>query len=277
MLLKYAKMTIIMQQKLYQPLATQLSEARLNAYRQRLPDADDLDVLAHYYWNVALSQALYVSLQAVEVALRNRLHAALTEIYRNERWFETTSTPQLTDWHQQEVERVIRKIMARDRRMFNIAAPHPPATGRIVAELSFGFWVGLLNKEYAENRHGLWRGDLIIRTFPHIPSDEPSTMRNRRIYRTRRALSVRFNRILSLRNRVFHHEPVWYWSDPPIQNLGEQHNDILETLRWMDPVLQKTVTHIDDFSQVYGEGPAPYRKMLDEILQTLADADGEAR
>jgi hypothetical protein len=40
----------------------------------------------------------------------------------------------------------------------------PPDAGRVVAELSFGFWTGLMGTKYA----GLWR-DHLVKIFPRRP------------------------------------------------------------------------------------------------------------
>lgn len=109
-----------------------------------------------------------------------------------------------------------------------------------------------------------------MQVFPHLPMDQPASTRNRRVYRTRRALSAPLNRILRLRNRVSHHEPIWYWKDPPtISNLGEQHNEILELLSWIDPVLRDTALLSDQFPGVYGNGPTPYRSQIVAFIATL--------
>lgn len=262
--------TVTAGDKYYDALSACLSPARLGAYARRLgPTAGKLDILAHYLWNAALSQALYAPVQALEVTLRNSLHAAASAAYGTDRWFDAPGGPGLGVWHQQEIARALARLAGNDRRRLRTPTPTPPATGRIVAELTFGFWVGLFGDAYDPAAHPLWRGDLLIRTFPHIPPDEPLTRRNRRIFRTRRALSVRLNRLLRLRNRVMHHEPIWYWRDPPIGNLGEQHNEILEVLGWVSPTFRATTALNDQFPVVYGQGPTPYRAQLDTFVATL--------
>jgi hypothetical protein len=53
-----------------------LSADRLDAYHQP-GDSDGLDAAARYLWNVALSEALYPALAALEVGLRNNFHDEL--------------------------------------------------------------------------------------------------------------------------------------------------------------------------------------------------------
>ncbi|WP_444945362.1 hypothetical protein ACJJIP_13825 [Microbulbifer sp. VTAC004] len=61
--------------------------------------------------------------------------------------------------------------------------------GRVIAELSFGFWTSLLDRRY---KQVLWPR-LLKTAFPEMP----------RRLRTRNNLSRRFQRICHLRNRIF--------------------------------------------------------------------------
>jgi hypothetical protein len=81
--------------------------------------------------------------------------------------------------------------------------------GHVVAELSFGFWTGLLANRYHAR---LWEPAL-RRSFPLLP---PGV--------TRRSLHRRVESVRRLRNRVAHHEPVFG------RDLAGDHRDILELL-----------------------------------------------
>lgn len=259
-----------MQARFFSRLATWLSQDRLDAYARRIPQpSTELDVLAHYYWNTALCQALYPTIQSVEIAVRNSLHRALSDAYGTERWFSDPNGPALLSGQHDRVRAALRDLEKRDRRRLKTSHPPPPIPGRVIAELSFGFWVSLFNDEFDPSVHSLWRGDLLIKSFPNIPHDEPAGKRKRHIYRTRRALSVPLNRVLRLRNRISHHEPIWYWKAPPVQNLGQQHDEVLELLGWIDPILEETAILLDEFPTTYGQGPAFYRAKLDTFISTL--------
>lgn len=47
----------------------------------------DLEMLTNYFWNIDLIEALVPCLHAVELALRNSIHAALTAQYGTKMWF----------------------------------------------------------------------------------------------------------------------------------------------------------------------------------------------
>ncbi len=123
----------------------------------------------------------------------------------------------------------------------------PLEVGRIMAELSFGFWTSLLDARYEQ---GLWP-KLLKPTFPHMP----------RQIRTRKNLSRRLNRIRHLRNRVFHHEPVWHWQD-----LARQHSETIETIGWISSELRDTMRIVDRFPVVYDAGSTVYQRSLERML-----------
>jgi hypothetical protein len=63
-----------------------LSPNRLAPYRP--PGGDDLAMVTTYFWNVALCQALYPSLGALEVTMRNGIHDALTAHFGTATWYD---------------------------------------------------------------------------------------------------------------------------------------------------------------------------------------------
>lgn len=165
-------------------LERSLPRIRLEAYR---PEAgSDLEMVVNYLWNIKLSEALYPCLQTFEVALRNSIHAALTEHFQSEFWFDTNI---LLDWQRETLEEAKEQLTIYKK---------PLEAGRLVAELNFGFWSSMFNSPYEES---LWHADgahLIDVTFPNLP----------RTLRTRKKISRRVERIRRLRNRVFHYEPI---------------------------------------------------------------------
>jgi hypothetical protein len=76
-------------------------------------------------------------------------------------------------------------------------------------------------------------------------------------FRNRKALSPLLNRVRHLRNRAFHHEPIWHWRD-----LREQHAIALDLIGWMSPPLRETVGALDRFDSVYAAGLGPFREIV---------------
>jgi hypothetical protein len=214
-----------------------LSSDRIDAYRRQASDTD-LDLLERYFWNMALSEALYPPLQALEVALRNNLHSAASLLYGTSDWL-TQRPPVLHVTEQDQVTAAVGTLRRNAK---------PVTPGRIVAELKFGFWTSLLDRRY-ERR--LWPR-LLPAVFPNLP----------RRRRTRRTVSVRTSELRRLRNRVFHHEPIWHWS-----NLAQQHGDLLEAIRWLDTAMADTTVLFDRFRTVHGGGSSPHRQQLEQLHQ----------
>ncbi|HEX20056.1 MAG TPA: hypothetical protein ENG78_04465 [Acidiferrobacteraceae bacterium] len=214
-----------------------ISHERLDAYIQRGTDGSDLNLFAHYAWNIALCESLYPALQALEVSLRNSLHDAAVETFNSDSWFDD---PRLIS-HPNELESI--------KKAKDILRIHnkPLESGRIVAELQFGFWTSLFDRRYEQV---LWP-KLIKKVVPSMPKR----------LRTRRNLSKRFNRIRHIRNRVFHHEPIWYWTD-----LKQQHAGLLETISWINRPMCLLIQKIDNFGNVYDEGIKPYEEILTILI-----------
>src|SRR5207237_994804 len=152
------------------------------------------------------SQALYPALQILEITLRNSLHKAITELFQSEKWFEL---PFLHTHEKAKINKA-KNNLAEKKKTFT--------TGRLVAELSFGFWVSLFDIRY-EHDQTLWP-KIIKPAFPFLPKGQ----------RSRHFLSRELNRIKNLRNRVFHYEPIWHWKDLQIQ-----HSSIIRLTRSLSP------------------------------------------
>jgi hypothetical protein len=196
-----------------------LSQDRLEAYRP--VGGTDLDMLTNYFWNIDLVEALVPSMHAVELALRNSLHNALTVHYGTDMWFYQPGVLESPG------------VINLGRALQEAAQKPPLRAGKIVAALSFGFWVSLLGGKYEQR---LWQPNnfaLQKTVFPHASGV------------SQQAIARRFDAILKLRNRCFHHEGIWYRSTLP-----QEHNDIYEAIGWISPTLQQAILAVDDFPQV---------------------------
>ncbi|MBA2519227.1 MAG: hypothetical protein H0V24_06150, partial [Chloroflexia bacterium] len=114
-----------------------LSRVRLETYR-KFGDSD-LAMVTNYFWNIDLAEALVPSLHAVEVALRNSIHTALSHHYDTDMWFFR--------------EGLLQANQVRDfaSALGKVARKRTPLAGCLVAQLSFGFWTSLLNAPYEQS------------------------------------------------------------------------------------------------------------------------------
>ena len=191
------------QSKYFQEFRRAVSGSRLAPYLNQVADGDEAQAFGAYLWNLALCESLYPSLHGIEVALRNSIHGAASQKFGTEFWFHY----QLTGHEKEQIEKLDQDFKA-------LGVSVEP--GRYIAECTFGFWVNLMNGKYEQS---LWR-PLIQPVFSHAPKHQ----------RIRRRIRVRLDGIRRLRNRVFHHEPIWHWPDLP-----EHHRQILETIGWSLP------------------------------------------
>ncbi|MDQ8187723.1 hypothetical protein [Pelagicoccus sp. SDUM812002] len=218
----------------YLKIETALHTERLDAYRQ--DGADEKIALARYALNMALAEALYPSLQFAEIALRNAIHASFTNRFGTSNWYD--GAIKLLPWQSAKVQEA--KIT-----LDKLSKPTTP--GRIVAELNLGFWTGFFNKQH--NRTGL--SHHIAKTvFPHAPKAERNTTK----------LDLRWLAIRDLRNRVFHHERILHWKD-----LGQRHQDISTTTKWICPELAAYAQSLDRFAAVRSHGLAPGLKKIEQL------------
>ena len=104
-------------------------------------------------------------------------------------------------------------------------------TSKIIAELTLGFWVSLLNAEYERL---LWKD--LRRAFPYIPKKD----------RKRKNVSAPLNRFRAFRNRVFHNESIC-WNMKKVQEI---HDELLLVLEWINKDLPEWLTEIDRFENV---------------------------
>lgn len=214
-------------------LSKVISTKRLDSYRK---GDSDLECLKRYVWNTLLSESLYPSIQHLEVALRNSIHEAAKTNFSNDLWFDDAKLIKNTT-----TQKIIQR--ARDSLTKKNKLIHADA---IVAELSFGFWRQLFFNEYEKK---FWR-PIIKDVFPNAPKR----------YRQRVYISPRIHQAKELRNRIFHHEPVWHWA-----NLEQQHQEILETIQWMSQPFYEMAQLTDRFQEIRTMDLADYEDALKDL------------
>jgi len=196
-----------------------LSKVRLETYRPQ--NGSDLEMLTNYFWNIDLAEALVPSLHAVELALRNSLHIAMTAEYGTEMWFYH---PGLLEGGQ---------LVDFARALINVSRKGTASPGRIVASLTFGFWVSMLTSPYEQRLWALRHYALLRTVFPYAPG-------------SRKDIADRFVMIKTLRNRAFHFEPIW--NDP---DLLVKHGQIHEAIAWISPTLHTAINAVDNFPAAF--------------------------
>lgn len=190
----------------------------------------------NYFWNVALSEALYPGLAALEITLRGSIHDALTAREGTDMWFRGLLEP-----------RQLRDYASAYLTLYERLKRNTPTSDQIVAELTFGFWTTLLSQPYHQS---LWvpRGTQLVKTvFPHL-SPTPNN---------RHFVHQRYNDLRLLRNRVMHHEPIWHRP-----NLLREHQAVIEAIGWISPTTKESIMLIDHFDDTYHNGRANIEENL---------------
>lgn len=195
-----------------QALEASLSAERLTAYL-RATGSDRERALRLYLWNTEISAALYAPLRGLEVALRNALHRELSRVH-GPHWYDAPAMPLAS--RAQALIRDATAAIAQQRK--------PVIPPRVVAELSFGFWVSLLGPGPSglyEMR--LWR-PILHKAFPNAKLP-------------RKDAHHPPDRLRLLRNRIAHHEPIF------TRTLADDYQSILQTLAWICADTAAWVSH----------------------------------
>ncbi|HJU19581.1 MAG TPA: hypothetical protein VJ770_24265 [Stellaceae bacterium] len=200
---------------------------------------DRTRAIALYTLNAKLSESLYIPLQMLEVALRNRIHAVMTEA-RHEQWFHDAGVLQ-GKWQTDQLAKAIEDIRGEGRE---------PMPGRVVAALTFSFWTAMFGREYET----LWQTTL------HRVASRPDGKGLRR-----KDFSGPLAPIRALRNRIAHHEPILQW------DLPKHYNNVVKLIGWLSSPAAEWCTAHSRFPEVYPREPI----ILD--LDRDGDPDGAPR
>lgn len=243
-------------------LERNLSLPRLNKYRSSA--ASDAEAMCLYVWNMALSAALQPAIHALEVTLRNSIHAAAIAWSGQHDWFRDPAWLNLQAKEQRMIDQAKEQLWIADghdlRALRATSAPMPPlpSTDKHIAALTLGFWVALFGRPY---RRMLWsnlaatatqpaRKNLLIDVFPNATLAQ----------RQQVDMHDRLRRIRDFRNRVSHHEPIWNWAKPAegIADVQAQHQELLRVIGWISPASATLLGMADHFPTTYGHGHTHY-------------------
>jgi len=196
----------------HQVLASRLTRDRLASYLAET-SGDIRAAIGLYDWNTHAAAALYEDLGRLEVLFRNTVDTALAGHAHARGWKQSWYQRQQLfsgrlgrrAWHDVESAR------ARATR-----GGRPETHGRVVAELSFGFWRYLCAPRYLT---ALWTTALAAAFPGHPAGDYPQQVRA--------DVDDRMRRLHFLRNRIAHHEPIHQY------DLAADHADLLGLVGWI--------------------------------------------
>ena len=140
--------------------------------------------IEQYSDNLIFSKKAYIPLSIIEISLRNALDQFLSNKI-SDCWYDSDF---LTKDSIEKVNQA--KFLLKKRR-------EPVIKEKIIAELSFGFWVNVFKKPYEKK---LRISDLKV-IFPNLPNKKEKLI-------NRDVLFKELNHIRNFRNRIFHYERV---------------------------------------------------------------------
>jgi len=110
-----------------------LSSGRLSSYRFNADDTFEI-LLDRYIYNIKISETFYPILSILEVFLRNKLHKAVANEFKNKDWL-------LAECEKQHIlKNKERNLLLKARQKFSKHVKED----NLIAELSLGFWIKIL-------------------------------------------------------------------------------------------------------------------------------------
>jgi hypothetical protein len=205
-------------------------DAWLGAPRfQKYVDAcngDRARALALYEWNVTLGQALMRDIAHFEIALRNSYDFAISSQWKGlDHWLLDPESPAVTPiWRIRRDRTGLKRgtdVNYRNRRSVDAAIEQcggvKSTAGKVIAELSFGFWSHLTN---ASHEKTLW--------VPYLHLAYPPKTSRSNVDRI-------VSNINKVRNRIAHHEPVFDGIKTPELEPSKVHAGLLHVSNMIAP------------------------------------------
>lgn len=206
----------------YAQIHASLSSPKLQAYKNPLGYTGNANAVKAYYLLGDVSQHLFAPLQLIELALRNITNTALIKKTGKNNWYDTIPI------HPVSINHV---IDAKSRAARDLQGKRIPLPDDIVSRLPFGFWISIYDEPYRDQTkpNFIWDPKTRASAFPNIPHSL-----------TFKLLHARLSTSNQLRNRLFHHEPVWKSNkiktlDDAVKIIHLRYGELLETLSWLSP------------------------------------------
>ncbi|BAZ79210.1 Abi family protein [Sphaerospermopsis kisseleviana CS-549] len=224
----------------YDSLCIVFSEPRLSTYLIAT-NQDKLEALQLYKLNMRLSESLYSFLCIFELTLRNRISNILVQEF-GDNWFEEKAGKWLngkaaTEKQDkngntqrarllQQIDKAKEEINKQNKKINNPQYHKLITSDTLTPELNFGFWTEIMGSDYDKIIWLIQKNRYIKDVF----SDAPTNLNfAREIQRIRRSLYE----IRVIRNRVFHHEPVFNTKKLSFDELLTTYKDAKELLGWL--------------------------------------------
>ncbi|MBQ8636334.1 Abi family protein [bacterium] len=208
------------------------SIARLESFVYGENDTID-DIKIRYNQNVKISQALYPELCTLEIILRNAINTALINKI-SKTWLED-EIKNNTLLKEEDYKLLLSAYeIAKKECKSN---KKPLTTGKIIANLNFGFWTNLCMKKYSAS---IWNKKQCFKSvFVNYPNKRPEIS----------IISKKLYAIRKLRNRIFHYEQIFRHPNKTL----ELYNMIIEILSYLPSDEFQVLKNNSSFLNIYNE------------------------
>ncbi len=186
----------------YNNIKKYISAQRLRRY-ESVCNHDPKRALKLYQTNLRLSQAFYPLLSLFEVILRNAINNEMVNYLGDQDWLRNQRNNLVYRGRNYQGRNVTNSYL-KDK-ISKVIRHNPQASnGKIVSELSFGFWTDLFELKYFPLVYG--RPMHIFHSLP------PNT--------NRANISRRLKSIRDFRNRIYHNEPIIFLYDNGVESFN---------------------------------------------------------
>jgi hypothetical protein len=206
---------------------------------------DDKKAISLYKYNILVSQCLYPLFSILEVSLRNSIDRSLVSHFSDRSWLLNKRSQFAT--HPGMIKRV-GKIIVPDRffvtgieraeKKLYERGISSITHSRLVSELTFGFWIKFFDYNSISILHGA-----PLKAFRNKPSMKLVL------------LDVHMRRIVKLRNRISHSEPICFNSSGIfcLDTIRRHETDLLEPIFWIDAELFRWTEKFNSFRTIYSQ------------------------
>lgn len=196
-----------------------VSEPRLTYYEQYLNCKTPEEKLSAYFAYQELSSYFLPMLQLIEVSMRNAIDTELVKKFGN-------------DWYSRIPQSQVSKQLVTNAKS---KLPNQSDRNDVICRLTLGFWVYMLDAEYRNTQSScyIWSPDAQDKVFPNAYNILSPTTKM-----SVKAIFDNLQKVLELRNRLFHHEPIWKGHncnshEKATANVIRNYNFLKAVLKWI--------------------------------------------
>lgn len=228
----------------FSTLETLFSKTRLSRYLVASGGNTHKAALLYKY-NIQASQCLHPISSILEVALRNAIDKELSKHFNDNSWLITqrnnfANHPNMVYKDRKNIVHpdlfFSDKLVKAEQKLLHRNVSITP--GKLMAELTFGFWV----KFYDSSAIKILKG-VPLQALINKPSIKLASVHSH------------LNQIVALRNRISHSEPICFnkQGNLCIQTLANYEKNILDSIEWVSKDLRIWAEGINGFKGIINE------------------------